>query len=97
MRLAAIQISLRARAVWSESSLVAFWISKDAKMLHTDNEDRWSDSAVALAVLSLRLATMSEGSSFSHVLSNVYVKAIALDMPLQKHTCSNILKTPPPP
>ena len=34
-----IQISLRVRAVWSESSFGAFWIAKDAKFLHADNED----------------------------------------------------------
>ena len=37
-RLATIQISLRFRAVWSESSLCAFWIAKNAKCLHVDNE-----------------------------------------------------------
>ena len=39
VRPAKIQISLRIRAVWSESSLGVFWISKDAKFLHADNED----------------------------------------------------------
>ena len=39
VRPAKIQIRLRIRAVWSESSLVAFWIAKDAKFLHADNED----------------------------------------------------------
>ena len=38
MRPAKIQISLRVRAVWSESSLGAFWITKDAKFLHAGNE-----------------------------------------------------------
>ena len=33
-RPAKIQIRLRIRAVWSESSLDAFWIAKDAKFLH---------------------------------------------------------------
>ena len=32
-------IRLRIRAVWSESSLVAFWIARDAKVPHADNED----------------------------------------------------------
>ena len=36
---AKIQISLRIRAVWSESSLGAFWIAKDAEFLHADNVD----------------------------------------------------------
>ena len=39
VRPAKIQIRLRISAVWSESSLGAFWITKDAKFLHTDNED----------------------------------------------------------
>ena len=34
-----IQIRLRIRAVWSESSLGAFWIAKVAKFLQADNED----------------------------------------------------------
>ena len=34
-----IQIRLRSRTVWSESSLGAYWIAKDAKFLHADNED----------------------------------------------------------
>ena len=34
-----IQISLRIRAVWLKSSMGAFWIAKDAKFLHADNED----------------------------------------------------------
>ena len=38
VRPAKIQISLRIRAVWSESSLGAFWIAKDASFLHADNE-----------------------------------------------------------
>ena len=39
MRQAKIQISLRIRAVWSESSLDAHWIAKGTKFLHVDNED----------------------------------------------------------
>ena len=34
-----IQISLRIHAVWLESLLGVFWIAKDAKVLHADNED----------------------------------------------------------
>ena len=36
---AKIQIRLRIRAVWSESSLGALWIAKDAKFLHANNEN----------------------------------------------------------
>ena len=39
LRPAKIQISLRIRAVWSESSLAAFRIAKAAKFLHAHNED----------------------------------------------------------
>ena len=42
VRPAKTQISLRIRevsSVWSESLLGAFWIEKDAKFLHADNED----------------------------------------------------------
>ena len=36
---AKVQIRLHICAVWSEPSLGAFWISKDTKLLHADNED----------------------------------------------------------
>ena len=39
VRPAKIQLRLRTRAVWSESSLGVFLIAKDAKFLHVDNED----------------------------------------------------------
>ena len=39
VRPAKIQISLRIRAVWSESSLGVFWIAKDARFLRAVNED----------------------------------------------------------
>ena len=39
VRPAKIQISLRIRAVWSESSLGTFWKAMDAKCLRADNED----------------------------------------------------------
>ena len=38
VRTAKIQISLRIRASWSESSQCAFWLAKDAKFLHADNK-----------------------------------------------------------
>ena len=39
LRQAKNQISLRIRAVWSESSLASFWIAKVAKFLSADMED----------------------------------------------------------
>ena len=39
VRPAKIQVCLRIRAVWSESSLDALWIAQDAKFLYADNED----------------------------------------------------------
>ena len=44
VRSAKIQIRLRMSAVWSESSLGAFWIAKVVKFPHADNED--SDQTV---------------------------------------------------
>ena len=46
-----IQIRLRKCAIWSESSLGTFQITKDARFLHADKED-WSDCADAHADLS---------------------------------------------
>ena len=39
VRPAKIQIRLRIRAVWSESSLGAFWIAKDTRFLHVNKEE----------------------------------------------------------
>ena len=64
-----IHISLHIRAVWSESSLGAFWIANDAKFLHADNED-WSDCADVQADLSLHWAHMSE-ATYSHVAAQI--------------------------
>ena len=40
VRPAKIQISLRIRAGWSESSLGAFWVAKDASVFHADKEEQ---------------------------------------------------------
>ena len=60
---AKIQISLYIRAVRIESSPGAFWIDKDEKILHADNED---SDLTAQADLKLLWKHMSE-STFSHV------------------------------
>ena len=39
VRPAKIQVSLRIRTVWSDSSLCTFWIAKDANVFPTDNDD----------------------------------------------------------
>ena len=62
MRPAKIQISLRIRAVWSESSLGAFCIAGDVGFLYVDNE-HWLDYADAQADFSLRQTHISEGIS----------------------------------
>ena len=61
-----IQIRLSVRAVWSVSSLDAYWIPKDSTFLHVNNED-WSEFIDAQTNLSLRWAHMLEGT-FSHVV-----------------------------
>ena len=63
-----ILIILHIRTVWSESSLGAFWIAKDAKFLYADNED-WSDCTDAQTDFSLRWTHMSEGT-FPYVAAN---------------------------
>ena len=65
VRPAKIQISLRIRAVWSESSPGAFWyVATDAKFLHADNDDsdqttrmhRWLESSMGAHVRSYVLS-----------------------------------------
>ena len=56
-----IQISLRIRAVWSESSLGIFWIAKDAVSI-CGQRRLLSDCADAQANLSLRWAHRWEGT-----------------------------------
>ena len=60
-----IQFSLLIRTVWSEYSLDAFWITKDAKFLNADNED-WTDCADAQTDMSLCWVYTSE-ETFSNV------------------------------
>ena len=63
MRPAKIQISLRIRAVWSESPLGAYWIAKDAKFLHADNEDSARHVGVVTCIWRLiRVPTVSHYS-----------------------------------
>ena len=64
-----IRISLRIYTVWSESSLVAFWIPTDAKFFHGVTEDS-DQTARTQADLSLRLAHMSE-VAFSRVAAYI--------------------------
>ena len=72
MRLAKIQINLRIRALRSESSLGAFLIAKDAKFLHTDNED--SDQSD----LSLLWAHMIEGTFSAVSDTNLFVCSLEM-------------------
>ena len=74
-RPAKIQISLRIRAVWSESSLGAFRIAKDANLfLHVRGQWRlWSDCADAQADLSLRWEHTPEGG-FSLVATQMSMR-----------------------
>ena len=63
MRPQKIQISLRIRAICSESSLGEFWIANDAKFLHAANED---SGQTAQADLRLRWEHIMKGT-FSHL------------------------------
>ena len=72
VRPAKIQISLRIRAVWSESSLGAFWIVKEAKFLHADDEDSDQTAHPAQADLSLRWALYQKVRFLTLGLISVY-------------------------
>ena len=71
VRSAKIQISLRIRAVWSESSLGAFWMAKDAKFLHVGYED--SNQSAPMRLLWVRWEHISEGI-FSDVAVHLCIK-----------------------
>ena len=70
VRPAKVQISLRIRTVWLESSLDTLWIAKDAKFIHADNED--SDQTAwmrrQLRILMLRLILTQHGASYAYCL-----------------------------
>ena len=84
VRPAKIQISLRIRAVWSESSLGAFWIVKDAKFLHAAQAD-WLDCSDAQADLCHRREYKPEGT-FSHVtVQTIYNTNFIFDMQSLTH------------
>ena len=67
-RPAKIQISLRIRAAWSESSLSAFLTAKDAKFVQADDKD-WSDCEGAQGDLSLCWVHISSGKHAYKVLT----------------------------
>ena len=72
---AKIQISLRFRAVRTESSLHIFWIAKYATFFHANNED--SDLTFLMRRLCfLRCAQMPEGM-FSHVVAHIVTAILA--------------------
>ena len=65
MRPVKIQIRLRIRAVWSESSLDAYWMSKDAKFLLADNKK--SDAQAVLSSLGAQ-------GTFSHAADPLSIR-----------------------
>ena len=58
VRPAKTQISLRVRAVWSESSLSALWIANEPEPLQVESED---SAETASSYLSLRMEHVSWG------------------------------------
>ena len=67
---AKIQISLRIRAVWSESSLGAFWIAEDTKFLHADKE--YSDQTARMR----RLIWVFFGQHVRGTFSNISAQIV---------------------
>ena len=72
-----IQISLRIRAVWSESSLCAFLDSKGYNISSRGQRRLWSDCKDTLADLCHSCAHMSE-CTFSHVLAQLIPPALRI-------------------
>ena len=64
-----IQISLRIRAFWSESSLGAFWIANNAKFLHADNEG--TNQTAQANEVEFSLGAYVRAYVFSHFGSNI--------------------------
>ena len=73
VRPAKIQISLRIRAVWSKSSLGAFWIAKDAKLLHADHED--TDPSVRMRRLIWVFVGRTSKGTFSDVAAYIWIRS----------------------
>ena len=69
VRQAKIQIVLRIRTVYSESSLCAFWKAKDAKFLHADNED--SDQTARMRRLIRVFVSALSAGTFSHAVAQM--------------------------
>ena len=67
-----IQISLRIRAGWSESSLGTFWIVKEAKICNVENEDSGQTAWMRRLIWVYGLTHMSAGT-FSHVRAHMYL------------------------
>ena len=81
MRPVKIQISLRIRAGWSESSLGAFWKAKDTKFLRANDEE--SDETVRVR----RLIWVFVGRTYQEVrlLTNWSIRLIPLAQILLGH------------
>ena len=75
--------------VWSESSLCAQWVAKDARFLHADSED-WSDWADAQADLSLRWAHMPF-CWFCHVAAQITM-SILIQLTNNSCMCVEIIR-----
>ena len=65
LRPAKIQISLRIRAVWSESSLDEFFDSQWYKVSSREQQNHWSDCENAQDYLNIRWVLMLEGRSLT--------------------------------
>ena len=87
-----ILISLHIRADWSKSSLGTFWIAKDAKFLHVDNED--SDQTVQMCrliwvfggntskVMFSPVAAQKSISYFLHIIAGYTIKDDDYEKPM---------------
>ena len=85
---AKIQISLRIRAVWSESSLGTFWIAKVAKFLHADNEDADQTVRMCRLIWVVVEQTYQKVPFFFNAEAHSHAAAHFVIV-LTKHACTN--------
>ena len=88
VRPAKIQISLRIRAVWSESSLGTFWIAKVAKFLHADNEDADQTVRMCRLIWVVVEQTYQKVPFFFNAEAHSHAAAHFVIV-LTKHACTN--------
>ena len=66
-----IRISLRIRAVRPESLAGSFWIAKDSKFLHADNEDSDADAQADLNLCRMDMSECTFSDTAAQMKANI--------------------------